>query len=760
MDEEARRKQEEKEFKKAIRVLNNLYSHLYDDLIKQARYNGDKSSIIKEYLDRKEKMISLLKERAEQIQNEAERRLFIDGSRKFILDLYFNQYVIKEENIKELSDGKTKKGIIEAQKARLEMWINYLIDAPYPMWVKYWAFQGMVRMGAYNEVTGDYNQRTENTVQNFPYLDPIVIKNTMDTIMKLVKGETIDEETELRLDKTGSFRTIFTAFEKKRKRDLISNSKASDGIWVMYHQGSFEDAKKLSTSIATYGAGVKWCVADLEIASNHICGPLGDLHGHNINGGDFYVYYTKDENGNYVIPRIAIRCIDHDKIAEIRGVEEGQNLEDELLDILELKLKSIPGLKESHLNYNLNIINNIRKIISICNKILSGEELSKDEKTFFTNSNLGEYYFGLTPDKRSNELGQILAHGALDTDSFDRQVELIGLNKAHSVNNKEVIKQAIKKDISHLEYATLELLSDYDLISYAIEINGMAIKFCSDKFMKEHKDLVVKAIEKEPSSIEFVPVSLLEENPDLVRYAANSKISVMRLISTAYFKKHPDLVLEILNRDPNVIATMPDELLIEHAEKTIEIAKSLIFYIEELPEELMDKYPYIISYQSEDSPSRLRNVSLSFQLRHPGIILDVLLANYNNIRYVDKYFITRYPEIMGFVLFNNPDALDCYNENINWMHSVIPEKEAEFSREKAIKIADNYKKKYDSSESIPSFLKLIPNIEELSKDYVMRKIRKQAVRKAKFRKLKGVAKHIFELDGEDSLDSSVVGLKK
>ena len=43
------------------------------------------------------------------------------------------------------------------------MWINYLIDenAKYPMWAKYWAFRGMLKIGAYDEATDTYKKRSE-----------------------------------------------------------------------------------------------------------------------------------------------------------------------------------------------------------------------------------------------------------------------------------------------------------------------------------------------------------------------------------------------------------------------------------------------------------------------------------------------------------------------------------------------------------------------------------------------------------------------
>ena len=60
-----------------------------------------------------------------------------------------------------------------------------------------------------------------------------------------------------------------------------------------------------------------------------------------IEGGDFYVYYTKDEKSEYTNPRIAIRT-ENGKLAEVRGIAENQNLESNMEKVVEEKLKEFP----------------------------------------------------------------------------------------------------------------------------------------------------------------------------------------------------------------------------------------------------------------------------------------------------------------------------------------------------------------------------------------------------------------------------------
>ena len=67
---------------------------------------------------------------------------------------------------------------------------------------------------------------------------------------------------------------------------------------------------KLYNSLQGYNTG--WCTAGSRETAKE-----------QLEEGDFYVYYSKDKNGNYTIPRLAIR-MSEDEIAEIRGkkVEE------------------------------------------------------------------------------------------------------------------------------------------------------------------------------------------------------------------------------------------------------------------------------------------------------------------------------------------------------------------------------------------------------------------------------------------------------
>ena len=198
------------------------------------------------------------------------------------------------------------------------------------MWFKYYAFQGMVKLGGYDKQNEKYSKRTETTLKPFVELDREALAIVYDEMTRFLnKEEILDEELKAML-KGGNFGKLYSAAIKKIDSISKDDTKSDEGIWKKYEQGS--DPNILFNDI--HGKGTGWCTAGgLETAKSHL-----DV-------GDFYVYYTKDENDKYTNPRIAIR-MEWSSIAEIRGVAEQQNLESEMESVVEEKLNEFPDKEE------------------------------------------------------------------------------------------------------------------------------------------------------------------------------------------------------------------------------------------------------------------------------------------------------------------------------------------------------------------------------------------------------------------------------
>lgn len=166
------------------------------------------------------------------------------------------------------------------------------------------------------------------------------------------------------------------------KGKLQSNT--TSGKWIKYEQGS--DYNILSDSLQGYYTG--WCTAAGE---NFAKSQLAN--------GDFYVYYSLDNNGEAKIPRIAIRMDENNKIEEIRGIANKQNMEPEMMPILEKKLKEFPDrdkyLKKEH---------DMKLLTLIDKKVNNNIELTFDELKFLYEIDSKIEGFGYERDPRIDEI--------------------------------------------------------------------------------------------------------------------------------------------------------------------------------------------------------------------------------------------------------------------------------------------------------------------------------------------------------------------
>ena len=192
----------------------------------------------------------------------------------------------------------------------------------------------MTRLGNFNKEKGKFNKRTKHTTNPFSELNREAIAYVYDELVKLLDNrELSDKEIETLLN-NGSFSKIYS-YSINKINSIKVDSNNLDGIWKKYNQGS--NPEILFNDIN--GKGTGWCTAgSIQMAEEHL------------NGGDFYVYFTKDDKDNYTIPRLAIRT-DYGSIAEIRGISEDQNIEEGFEEVIDKKLDEFPDKKEYKKQY-------------------------------------------------------------------------------------------------------------------------------------------------------------------------------------------------------------------------------------------------------------------------------------------------------------------------------------------------------------------------------------------------------------------------
>jgi len=179
-----------------------------------------------------------------------------------------------------------------------------------------------------------------------------------------------------------SFEKIYTYYFNKVSLDKKNNSLENNGRWIKYDKGS--DCVTLVKSLE--GRATGWCTASMGTAEKQL------------SLGDFYVYYTLDEEGEYKIPRIAIR-MEGDSIAEVRGIANNQEIEDDMHDVITKKLKEFP---DSELY--LKKVSDMKMMTNIYRKDEKGEELTREELRFLYQIDSKIVGFGYGRDPRIVEL--------------------------------------------------------------------------------------------------------------------------------------------------------------------------------------------------------------------------------------------------------------------------------------------------------------------------------------------------------------------
>mgnify|MGYP004691525427 CR=1 FL=1 len=381
----------------------DIISKMYKDL-----HNSERVLHVSKESDKKRERLLNYFNRLEEIHkrvSESKNK----SDEKLLKGFYYDLYVIKPEDIPEsyfqnqvklarergygnieLTNEDRKRmtdQVIEDQKHSLDKWIEYFLydeeSKSYEMWEKYWVFQGLQSLGKYDKETYKFSKRDKTTVYPFPPVEREFIFTTLHLMEDYIKDKKGDEEIKSALN-SGNFKILYEYVIKQSMLKGKLQSNTTSGKWVKYEQGS--DYNILRDSLQGYYTG--WCTAAGE---NFAKSQLAN--------GDFYIYYTLDNNGEAKVPRIAIRMDGNNKIEEIRGIANKQNMEPEMMPILEEKLKEFPDrnkyLKKEH---------DMKLLTLIDKKANNNIELTLNDLKFLYEIDSKVEGFGYEKDPRIDEI--------------------------------------------------------------------------------------------------------------------------------------------------------------------------------------------------------------------------------------------------------------------------------------------------------------------------------------------------------------------
>ena len=417
----------------------DMISKVYTNL-----HNSDRVLRASNVSDKKRERLLKYFERLEELHNKVSKTKSVNGE-KLLKSFYYDLYVIKPENIPdayfqnqvrlarergygniELTEEDKRRmteEVIDDQKKSLDKWIEYFLydeeSKSYKMWEKYWVFQGLQNLGKYDKETGKFSKRDKSTVYPFPPVEREYIFTTLKLMEDFLKDKKGEEDIKQALS-TGNFKLLYEYVIKQSFLKGEHQSNSDDGKWIKYEQGS--DYNILRDSLQGYYTG--WCTAAGEnFAKSQLA------------GGDFYVYYSLDKNGEAKVPRIAIRMDGKDKIGEIRGIADNQNMEPEMMSILEEKLKEFPD-KDKYLKreYNMKLLTLIEK------KVNNNIDLTLDELKFLYEIDGQIIGFGHGKDPRIKEIKRKRNERRDYSLIFNVKEEEIALSQEEYLNNPEKFK--------------------------------------------------------------------------------------------------------------------------------------------------------------------------------------------------------------------------------------------------------------------------------------------------------------------------------
>ncbi|MBI4709002.1 MAG: hypothetical protein HY764_02225 [Candidatus Portnoybacteria bacterium] len=306
----------------------------------------------------------------------------------------YNQASDKERKV---FKKKNMEPVLRDQWASLEQWIDYFAspDSSYiPDYLKYWVFRELTGLQEYDKENKKFPKRSKGTVNKFPDLNHEALGYVIDAVIKKYQGKPIEFEYDIQPEEKQKFEKYLQGenFAKLYgwSVELINPIPehllpVTDGEWRKYSKGS--EHHSLVESIR--GRGTGWCTAGENTARTQL------------NGGDFYVFYSMDNDKKPTIPRIAIR-MDGNNIGEIRGVAYKQNLDPYMGGVLEKKLNEKDKFpdKDQYLKKDYDM----RQLTELEKKTKKGEDLTKDDLIFLYEIDSTIDGFGYQRDPRIKEI--------------------------------------------------------------------------------------------------------------------------------------------------------------------------------------------------------------------------------------------------------------------------------------------------------------------------------------------------------------------
>ena len=376
------------------------------------------------FSDRSERIVAYI----ERLEN-----VFLNPSKKvrernieILKPAIYNNTIIKDENFPEsffeykkqemkrhglgeveFSDEEKQKEIAnvqEAQRKSLDAWIDHLLseESHYPADIKYFAMQGILRTGSFDESTYQFGKRNEFTTASFRQIDHEALSMVMGALDAVQHhGDVSFYHPKLLecINRNKDFGSMYAEamryLDKEAGKDKALE--ITDGEWRVFKKGS--DPQELVMAFA--GKRAFQCL-----------GNIGDASGC-LKRGDIQVYFSNNRAGKPVWPRVAVAINPDGGAYEMRGTfNSNEDIDPEIAktDIIRERLASIPNgklfiKKDSDMRQLTRVYQACFRVDKKTGeKVYLKTELTKDDLIFLYEIDSKIKGFGYEKDPRVAEL--------------------------------------------------------------------------------------------------------------------------------------------------------------------------------------------------------------------------------------------------------------------------------------------------------------------------------------------------------------------
>ena len=550
--------------------------------------------------------------------------------KKYVIDHLPESYVERQwriareqghGNIRITDEMKRKmlEEIQSEQKKSIDRWLDYLnsADAMYPMWFKYYAFQGMIKLGKFDKEKKKFGKRTKDTTNPFIEVNPEILGQMYTILSKMIEKQELTEEEIKALEKGESFQKLYTSLLIQMEENRLANGTDTEGIWIKYEQG--DNYKDLWKSLQ--GKNTGWCTAGEEMCKTQI------------KNGDFYVYYTYDKDGNATEPRIAIRMQGNYKIAEVRGIGRDQNLEPEMVEIVETKLKEFPnneGQIYQKKVHDMNLLTEIER------KTSDNEELTQEEIIFLYELETYIEGFGWETDPRIKEIKR-KRNQKEDIKKIDR----------------ETFINLVKKNSYALKYVPTSISNYEEIVLEAVKKDRYALKHVPKRFRFKTSSIALEIVRENGKTLKYVPTGI--SNYEKIAMEAVRENGEALCYVPIDFPNYEEIALDAVRSDARVLASIPTTTS-NYEELVLEVTKNYPKPMLIISHSFRFKKPEIALEAVRENGEALYYVPIDFP-NYEEIVLESIKHYRNALKYVSKSFKFKKPEIAMEVVRENGEAL-------------------------------------------------------------------------------------------------------